>query len=166
MPDDRRRSRARREAARILLQTALFALLALAPARADFESEYDLAARTLLCDCGCSPQSVHDCACGRAAEMRNEIAAQVRGGRTGQQILDEAVARNGEKVLIAPRASGFNVVAWLAPMFALVFGTAGVFALARRWRKPAAALPAPPAAPAASDDPYVARLEREVRELL
>jgi cytochrome c-type biogenesis protein CcmH/NrfF len=139
------------------------ALLATA-VRADFQSEYDHAAQTLLCDCGCSPQSVHACACGRAAEMRGEIAAKVRGGQTGQQILDEAVAQRGQQALIAPPAAGFNVVAWLAPTFALLLGIGGVALLARRWRRPPSAAPAGPPA-GDPNDPYLARLEREVREL-
>ena len=42
----------------------------LAPAAMAYdESEYLKAAETILCDCGCHPQSVADCACGRAAEL-------------------------------------------------------------------------------------------------
>ena len=53
------------------------------PAEVD-QKAYLEVATTILCDCGCHPQSVHACACGRAAEMREEIAAALtRGGPGG-----------------------------------------------------------------------------------
>jgi cytochrome c-type biogenesis protein CcmH len=135
-----------------------------APARAA-NAEADRVKRTILCDCGCSPQSVHDCACGRAAEMRAEIEALVREGRTGQQVIDAYVARHGEKILIAPTASGFSLLAWLGPVAALVGGAAIAGLVVRRWGRAAPAV-APPAAPptVAADAVYLARLQRDLTE--
>ncbi len=128
-------------------------------------AEFERAARVILCDCGCHPQSVYDCACGRAAEMREEIAAEIRNGRTGDQVVADYVARHGEKILIAPKASGFNLLAWIGPGFALVAGAAGLFLAIRRWARQGAAGAARDTTPAvAADDPYLARLERHLRE--
>jgi len=139
-------------------------LLSVSSACSGIAEENDKATRALLCDCGCSPQSVHDCACGRASEMKNEIAAKIRGGMSGQQVLDEAVAKRGEKVLISPTATGFNLFAWLGPGAALLLGIASVVLVLRRWRPdPKANVPAPRQR-SPSDDEYLARLEREIRE--
>ena len=60
----------------MLLLSPLAAPLAQQPPPGEAVSAaYDEAARMILCDCGCHPQSAHECACGRAAEMREEIQA-------------------------------------------------------------------------------------------
>jgi cytochrome c-type biogenesis protein CcmH len=152
------------------VRAALVLVLALAaPAAAvaaDPEAEYDKAARTILCDCGCHPQSVHDCACGRAAQMRDEIRAEVRAGKTGDQIVADRVARSGEKVRVVPKASGFNLLAWLGPGVALVGAAGFVVLVLKRWRRsPPDESAGSPAAAAPLDAAAQARLERELREL-
>jgi len=108
-------------------------------------AEYDQAAKTILCDCGCHPQSVHDCACGRAEEMRAEIAGEIASGKTGAEVIEAYVARHGEKILLAPPAAGFNLVAWLGPGVVLVGAALGLTLVLKRWRRPEA--------PAAADAP-------------
>jgi cytochrome c-type biogenesis protein CcmH/NrfF len=143
---------------------ALAFLTALTPGAAA-DPAYDLAARTILCDCGCPPQSVHDCACARAAEMREEMAAAVASGATGQQVVDDYVARYGERILIAPAASGFNLLAWIGPGLALPAGIAVTILILRRWRREEASRVAPAEAPLeAGDEAYVARLQERLRE--
>ncbi len=99
-------------------------------------AQYDQAAKTILCDCGCHPQSVHDCACGRAEEMRAEIAGEIASGKTAAQVIEAYVARHGEKILVAPPAAGFNLVAWLGPGVLLVVAAVGLTLVLRRWRRP------------------------------
>ena len=81
---------------------------------------------TILCDCDCHPQSVKDCACGRAAEMRDEMRAMIARGMSGDEIVEDYVARNGEQIRIAPVAKGFNLVAWIGPLIGLVLGCGGL----------------------------------------
>lgn len=147
--------------------TAALAVLLLATGAlyaADVEAEYDKAARTILCDCGCHPQSVHDCACGRAEKMRADLHADAASGKTGDQIVAEYVARSGEKVRVVPVASGFNLFAWLGPGIALLVAGGSVALVLKRWRrKPALAGSVPsPATPLEAS--YAARLERELRD--
>jgi cytochrome c-type biogenesis protein CcmH len=96
--------------------------------------------------------------------MRDSIAADIRGGKSGQQVIDAYVAQYGEKIRISPSASGFNLVAWLGPGLALLVGGAMIALLVRRWRHRSIAVEAAPAPLLPSDDPYVARLEREIRD--
>jgi len=143
-------------------------LAASAPALAAPADEYGKAASTILCDCGCHPQSVADCTCGRAAEMRAEIQALVDGGMTGDAVIASYVERFGDKIRIAPTARGFNLLAWLGPLALLVVGAASVTWLVRRLSRSAhgAAQEPAPLAPTAADEAYVARLRREVEERL
>lgn len=133
--------------------------------------EYDEAVRTLLCDCGCHPQSVHDCACGRAAEMRSEIAAEVGSGKTAEQIIEA----RGEAARIVPTTRGFNLVAWLGPAAGFLIAAGVMIGMLRRWRRTskeaggeaggeAGAGEAGPYAPLATDDAYLARIRHELEE--
>lgn len=130
--------------------------------------QYLEVANTILCDCGCHPQSVHACACGRAAEMREEIAAALHSGgpggtpQTGKQVIAAYVARYGEKIRIAPTKQGFNLVAWLGPSIVLLSaGIAVAFAL-RRWRGRTEPEPVPVVTE--GDLAYVQRIRQELGE--
>lgn len=144
-------------------------LIVVPAAVASDQAEYEHAAKTILCDCGCHPQSVHDCACGRAAEMRDEMHALIEQGRTGEQVIAAYVAEHGEAIRIAPVARGFNLLAWLGPLGGLLAAMAALGLIVRRWvRTPHGARPAvgDPAAPLAPDDgAYRERLRREIEEL-
>ena len=125
---------------------------------------YEEAASAILCDCGCHPQSVKDCACAHAGEMRQAIAAEAASGKTGEAIVAGYVARYGQKILVTPPASGFNLVAWVAPSAGLVATALCLALLIRRWRRSAAPQPAPAPAGGADAD-YLARLERDLEDL-
>lgn len=152
---------------------ALLLLLALTPAAAQpaggFDSvEYEKAISAILCDCGCHPQSVKDCACGRAAEMRDEMRAMIAGGMSGEQVIDDYVARNGEQIRVAPVASGFNLVAWIGPLIGLLLASFGLLWLIRRWSRESAADEAMPVATVLDtreDDPYRERLRAAMERM-
>jgi cytochrome c-type biogenesis protein CcmH len=129
--------------------------------------------RTIRCDCGCHPQSVEACACGRAAEMRETIAGLVEG-RNGQQplsakaVIAQYVAQQGEQIRISPAAVGFNLVAWLGPLIGLVLGLAVAITLVRHLARSVDGRitegrveTVPPVDP---DDPYRAKLRQQLKE--
>jgi cytochrome c-type biogenesis protein CcmH len=129
------------------------------------EAEYLKAAERVLCDCGCHPQSVAACACGRAAELRDEMRAMVAGGMTGDEVIASYVAKHGEKILIAPDAEGFNLVAWLGPLAMLLVGIVAIVLLVRRWSpKKGDGTDESPRPDLIPDDPYVTRLRRELED--
>lgn len=148
------------------LAVALIALaVGLAPVAAEefAAADYEEAISTILCDCGCHPQSVKACACGRAAQMRDEIAGQVAGGMTGVQIIEAYVAEHGDQIRIAPEAKGFNLFAWLGPLALLAVATLFMLRTLGRWRQPSAKEVAP-VPKVDADDPYLARLKRQIEE--
>ncbi len=137
-----------------------FSLLSAAP------TDFEFAASTILCDCGCHPQSVKACACGRAAEMRGDIAAMVARGMNGDAIVADYVARFGEKILISPPATGFNLVAWIGPLIALFVAAGLMILILRRLAHRSAAIPEPAGtSQIAADDPYQERLRRALEEM-
>ena len=123
--------------------------------------EYDIAARTILCDCGCHPQSVHACACGRASEMRREIGALIAKGMSGEQVVEYYVDLRGEQIRIAPKAEGFNLVAWLGPLVALFVASTLMIVILRRWSRDR-----PDDATAASELPVNEAYRQRLRDAL
>ncbi len=130
-------------------------------------TEYDKTTAMILCDCGCHPQSVHDCACGRAAEMRAEIHGLISQGMSGDDVIARYVERAGDQIRIVPTAEGFNLLAWLGPLVALVAGTGLMILLIRRWARASSAESTQSRAvpPAAVDDAYQQRLRDALENL-
>lgn len=165
---------------RLLYHGLLLGIL-LAPASilaaADPATEYGKVIRTIRCDCSCHPQSVKTCACGRAAEMRETIAAMIEGtgdgdGMTAEAVIARYVAEHGEQIRIAPPTTGFSLLAWLGPLIGLALGLIAAAVLVRHLARRAVRTPpgvpagAPPAEtdPLDRDDPYRAKLQRQLEE--
>jgi len=87
----------------------------------------------ILCDCGCHPQSVYDCACGRSEEMWREFGLLVQSTGSGEAALAAYVTEHGEIVLVTPKAEGFNLIAWLGPLAGLLLAAIGLIMVTRRW---------------------------------
>ncbi|HEX5044820.1 MAG TPA: cytochrome c-type biogenesis protein CcmH [Candidatus Polarisedimenticolaceae bacterium] len=161
-----------RRARALLLALALWAPVQAAgeiPPGVD-EKAYLEVATTVLCDCGCHPQSVHACACGVAAQRREEIAAALMHGGPGgtpqssAQVIAAWVAKYGEKIRIAPTKRGFNLVAWLGPSCALLAAGVALSLALRRWRGRGEPEPVAAGVPADLDPSYLQRLRRELGE--
>jgi len=143
----------------LLAATLLVSSLGAQETPAGFDQEgYEKATTTILCDCGCHPQSVHACACGRAAEMRDEMRGMIASGMSGDDVIAHYVAQGGEQMLIVPEAEGFNLLAWLGPLAGLFGATGVLFLVLRRWSARPTAAPEAVAPIPAADDPYHDRL--------
>lgn len=68
--------------------------------------------------------------------MKQQIRQFLVQGQTEEQILNAYVQVYGERILAAPRASGFNLVAYLAPLLGLFVGIVGMFLWLTQWRRP------------------------------
>jgi cytochrome c-type biogenesis protein CcmH len=135
----------------------------------------DQVEKKLRCQCGCT-LDVYTCrttdfACEVSPAMHRDIIALIDGGYGAQEIVDAFVSSYGEKVLMAPTRSGFNLVGWGMPFGVLLVGGGALALLLRRWRRrgvvgaPATAgPPGPGRVPGgnATDD-EMARLEAAVR---
>jgi cytochrome c-type biogenesis protein CcmH len=78
-----------------------------------------------------------------AQRMRLFIAARIGTGDTKSEIERKLVAQFGPEVLAQPAKRGFDLVAWLLPIVAVLGGAAGLGAVAWRWRKATAPAPGP-----------------------
>ena len=102
--------------------------------------------QSLTCQCGCG-LTVANCnmpTCGFSVPMRAEIDSMIGRGMGRAQILAFYRGKFGEKVLSAPTAEGFNILAWTMPFIALFVGGGLIVLVFGKWRA------APPLIPASS----------------
>jgi cytochrome c-type biogenesis protein CcmH/NrfF len=79
-----------------------------------------------------------------ARRMKADISRRIAAGESKQEIKDALVAEFGQKILAAPPKKGFNLLAWLLPIFLLLGGAIVLGLLAWRWSHTRE--PGPPAA--------------------
>jgi cytochrome c-type biogenesis protein CcmH len=79
-----------------------------------------------------------------ARQIKAVISARIAAGDSKQEIKDLLVAQYGTKILAAPPKKGFNLLAWLLPIFLLLGGAIVLGLLAWRWSHMRE--PGPPAA--------------------
>lgn len=110
----------------------------------------------------CQNQTLADSNAELAVDLRNQVRAQVKAGRSDAEIIDYLVARYGDFVLYRPPVKATTVLLWAGPFVLLVAGLAGlVIALRRRAR----AQTAPGAAePDSGDDAARARAKALLEE--
>lgn len=92
----------------------------------------------LHCQCGCN-LDVYTCrttdfSCSVSPAMHADVMGLVTGGHTAQEILAAFKAVYGEKVLMAPNKSGFNLVGYTMPFVALAAGAVIVNVLLKKWK--------------------------------
>ena len=77
-----------------------------------------------------------------ALRMKQFVRARIAAGDTKSEIKDQLVAQFGKGVLAAPEQSGFDLLAWVLPIVALLAGAGVLTVLAWRWtRRPEDELP-------------------------
>lgn len=96
------------------------------------------------CQCGCN-LDVYTCrttdfSCSVSPAMHADVMGLVTGGYTAPEILAAFRVAYGEKVLMAPVRSGFNLVGYTMPFVALGTGAVIVGALIKRWKSRASAV--------------------------
>jgi cytochrome c-type biogenesis protein CcmH/NrfF len=81
-------------------------------------------AQELVCLCGdCARESLATCLCTDfAVPQREHIGRLLDQGKTHREIIDEYVSTYGQMALAAPPPEGINLLAWVTPFAALIFG--------------------------------------------
>ncbi len=123
----------------------------------------------IVCDCGCNNLTVKNCTCGKADQVRADVASRLDSGQSSGQVLQAYVDEYGEQILAAPTREGFNLVGWLTPFAALLAGAALLLFVLRRWsRVPWREAPLVPPLPATGQAPpnasFLKRVEEEMEE--
>jgi len=106
----------------------------------------------------CAGQSVADSNTKAAAAVRDEVARQVRLGRSDAEIERDLVDRYGTDILLRPPSSGIATAVWALPVAAFVLAVAGLAVAFRRWRRLQAAVTLTP------DDRALVNKARAARE--
>lgn len=104
--------------------------------------------KRMMCLCGCN-QILVECnhvGCSVSAEMIRKLERRVAANESDDLILQAFVQEYGQRVLAEPPASGFNLAAWVMPLFALMVGSVILGMVLIRMRRPTAAAAADPAA--------------------
>jgi cytochrome c-type biogenesis protein CcmH/NrfF len=95
----------------------------------------------LACLCGSCNNTVGTCqmiGCHYSSPARLKIKEMQAQGANDQQILDAFVKQEGSlKALAVPPMSGFNILAWVTPFFAIGLGLFAITVWVKRFRKPA-----------------------------
>jgi cytochrome c-type biogenesis protein CcmH len=89
----------------------------------------------------CDGLTIHDCPSQQSEELRFEILQMARRGMSEDAIVDELVARYGERIRGVPEPEGAGLLVWILPGVAVVAGAAIAFILARRFSSRPAGAP-------------------------
>ncbi len=119
--------------------------------------------KNLIAPC-CWTQPVSEHPSEASDRIRREVREMLAAGKSRDEIIDHYVAQYGERILAAPRARGFNRLAYILPWLALVAGAGLTIILVKKFRTPAAAT-ATPARPPAPDAHYASVVEKEMKDL-
>jgi len=88
----------------------------------------------IICPCSCG-EILTGCTCDTGKAMRAYVDAEVKGGKSKDQIEAALVNQYGEVILGAPKAQGFNLLVWIAPAVATMVGILIASFVLVRWRR-------------------------------
>ena len=80
----------------------------------------------------CQNQTIADSNAELAQDLRREVRAMIRDGKSDQQIIDFMVTRYGDFVLYRPPVQGNTLLLWGGPIVLLILG---IIALVRYQRR-------------------------------
>lgn len=147
----------------VLILTALLAT----PVSASSEPTLNSIAEQLVCQCGCT-QTVAACNepdCSTREAIKASIGQKLAQGQSESQILQSFVGQYGEKVLVTPPKSGFNLVAWILPFVAILAGAAIIIFAMRAWVRRGSQSPTTTTTERErGDDEYRRRVEQELKK--
>lgn len=81
----------------------------------------------------CQGLSIQDSPSELAQSMRSLVRDQLAAGKTPDEVKAYFVSKYGEWILLAPKARGFNLIAYALPVLVVVCGGAVVAVAVRRW---------------------------------
>jgi cytochrome c-type biogenesis protein CcmH len=121
----------------VLLMGLLLSVAALAkeaaPASADpaLEARMQRIAVELRC-LVCQNQTLADSNAGLAEDLRNEVRAMLREGKSEREIIQYMTDRYGDFVLYRPPVKGTTMLLWFGPGVLLLVGLATLFLVLRK----------------------------------
>jgi len=86
----------------------------------------------------CQGLSIQDSPSELAQSMRSVVREQLAAGRTPAEVEAYFVSKYGEWILLAPKPTGFNIVAYAIPVIAVLCGGGAIALAVRKWTQPVA----------------------------
>lgn len=121
----------------------LCAVIFLIAGTSDPASRFSDIGHHMMCICGCN-QILLECnhvGCPASDGMRGELMAAVNRGDSDSLVEQAFVQKYGPTVLAAPTGKGFDRVAYIIPVIALILGFGLIVMVVRAWRnRPAPAI--------------------------
>lgn len=128
------------------------------------DDEVNAVARQLFCPvCENTPLDV--CPTQACAQWRELIRTKLAEGWSAEQIKEYFAAQYGARVLSEPPRKGLNWLVYLIPPALMLVGVYILFRAYQSMRKPVQAeAPATPEPSASASDPYLRRIEEELKK--
>lgn len=125
--------------------------------------------RQLRCTCGCT-LDIYTCrttdfTCSYSPALHKEVVGLVEQGKTPEQVVAFFVQREGEKILMAPVAQGFNLAGYLVPGLGIAVAGLMLAAYLSRRREAVAVHAGGSAPPPAPDAEAIERLKKALDEV-
>lgn len=108
----------------------------------------------------CPGRSLNDCPSSKAAELKDQMRAELEAGKAPEVILNEVIQKFGEEYRAVPRFTGVGMFVWLVPIGFVALGLLIAVGLSIRRKKSVSTEPAR-AAPVLSPEE-----ERRIQEEL
>ena len=144
----------------LVLMLLLATGTALAQGDEPTDDEVNAVAKGLYCPV-CENVPLDVCPTQACIQWRATIREKLTLGWDKEQIEGYFVAQYGDRVLATPPPTGLNWLVYVLPPLAFIGGAVALAWVIRSWRSP----PSEPSAiePAKHDDPYLDRVEDEIR---
>lgn len=127
------------------------------------DDEVNAIAKELYCPV-CENIPLDVCGTQACAQWRELIREKLAEGWTREQIQEYFALHYGDRVLAEPPRRGLNWLVYMLPLATLLVGGVIVAQTLRRTRRKPAAKAAPAAEADSSADPYLAEIEKELRQ--
>jgi cytochrome c-type biogenesis protein CcmH len=125
------------------------------------DDDVNAIAKQLYCPV-CENIPLDVCPTKACSQWRDTIREKLAAGWSEERIKQYFVEQYGARVLAAPPAQGLNLLIYILPVVSFVIAVYILLRAFYSWRK--VETPAESATPNKSDDPYIARLEEELRK--
>jgi cytochrome c-type biogenesis protein CcmH len=126
------------------------------------DDQVNSVAKTMYCPV-CENIPLDVCPTQACAQWRDLIRVKLSQGWTNAQIQDYFAVQYGDRVLAQPPARGLNWLVYLLPPVVILFGAFILFRVLKGMRAPARKPSVPVNSPPPSSDPYLAKLEEELK---
>ena len=144
----------------LLLVTLLVPVPTAAQDNEPTDDDVNAIAKQLYCPV-CENIPLDVCPTQACSQWRETIREKLADGWNEEQIKQYFVEQYGARVLATPPAKGINLLVYILPPAAFLIGVFILFRALRSWRQ--VSIQAEPVQPVQPEDPYIVRLEEELR---